>query len=302
MPPVALTSAELSRVLVEAASKTGGWAYSSGKSSRIETTCWAMLALAQENSGSAQTAAYEFLVSCRRADGLLSDRSDLPTNTAWTALALVTLSALSPSADDDFRQRLLAPLLESGGQQLKNNPALRQNNQLKGWPWTLGTFSWAEPTSWCVMALKKSVQMSPAATRDPLVRRIAEGEAVLIDRVCDSGGWNYGNSNVLGKSLPAHVPTTALGLIALQDRRGLPAVQRSLAFIEEHWKKELSGTALALSLICLRIYDRPTGDVETALVNQWQRTAFLGNLATTAMACCALNMNTSAIAPLTLPS
>ena len=50
--------------------------------------------------------------------------------------------------------------------------------------------------------------------------RIRDGEAVLRDRVCVDGGWNYGNSNVFGKNLPAYIPTTAIALLALQDRAG----------------------------------------------------------------------------------
>ena len=162
------------------------------------------------------------------------------------------------------------------------------------------TFSWVEPTAWCLLALKRAVRALPARGTDVVRGRIADGEALLIDRVCESGGWNFGNANVFGASLPAHVPTSALGLLALQDKRDLPVVRRSLAFVEEHWRKELSGGALALSMICLGTYGRPTGEIAIALGDQWRHTRFLGNLATTSMVRCALTMNAGATAALSL--
>ena len=44
-----------------------------------------------------------------------------------------------------------------------------------------------------------------------------EAEALLRNRQCTTGGWNYGNAEVLGKKLYAYTPTTALGLLALSD-------------------------------------------------------------------------------------
>jgi hypothetical protein len=150
------------------------------------------------------------------------------------------------------------------------------------------------------LALKRAVRLVPARATDAVRSRIADGEAVLIDRVCVSGGWNFGNANAFGTNLPAHVPTSALGLLALQDKRDLPVVQRSLAFVEEHWRRELSGVALALSMICLGTYGRPTDEIATALDEQWRHTRFLGNLATTSIVRCALTMNVGATAALSL--
>ena len=69
------------------------------------------------------------------------------------------------------------------------------------WPAGLGTpatFSWVEPTSWCILALKKA---APDPTARETADRVIEAERMLADRCCLEGGWNYGNSNVLGKEL-----------------------------------------------------------------------------------------------------
>src|SRR5262249_42902645 len=89
----------------------------------------------------------------------------------------------------------------------------RQDNTLQGWPWIEESFSWVEPTAWCMLAMKISSALLPDRER---AARIDEAERLLLDRMCQTGGWNYGNSNTLGRELSAHVPTTALALLALR--------------------------------------------------------------------------------------
>ena len=75
---------------------------------------------------------------------------------------------------------------------------------------------------------------------------------MLADRCCLSGGWNYGNSNVLGKELSPYVPTTAVALLALQDRPALPEVVRSLEWLAGNWHRERSALALSLTLLAMQ--------------------------------------------------
>jgi hypothetical protein len=148
-----------------------------------------------------------------------------------------------------------------------------------------------------VLALKKTARSNSSFAK-AAAARIGEGEQLLFDRVCESGGWNFGNANAFGTNLPAHIPTTAIGLLALRDKAGHPVVEKSLAFVEQHWRQELSGTALALSIICLKIHGRTTTTLESALAQQWERTGFMGNLAALAMATLALSEDRSLLNPL----
>lgn len=107
--------------------------------------------------------------------------------------------------------------------------------------------------------------------------RIAEAERLLIDRSCPSGGWNYGNGNMLGQSLHPYVPTTALGLLAMKPRTGEPCVARALDFLKSQSLSEPSGMALGLAILALRAFGESVADVEHALLAQWRRTQFLGN-------------------------
>jgi VWFA-related protein len=160
------------------------------------------------------------------------------------------------------------------------NTTARQDNTLQGWSWIEGTFSWIEPTSWCLLALKKSPAVLHPRERSA---RIDEAERLLLDRVCRTGGWNYGNSNVLGQELHAHVPTTALALLALQDRREHPSVQKSLEYLVRQRLSEPAGMALALTSICLRVDGVPAADVDERLAAIAERHAFFNNLHIAAM-------------------
>ena len=149
--------------------------------------------------------------------------------------------------------RLIDAIQRVRGIRLEDRGVNRQNNALQAWSWMSETFSWVEPTACCLVALKKA--RAAGFTVD--ARRIEDGEAVLFDRCGREGGWNYGNANMLGQELPAYVPTTALGLLALGDHRSHDAVRRSLDFLEREALTERSSVALSLALVALRVFDRP---------------------------------------------
>jgi len=93
---------------------------------------------------------------------------------------------------------------------------------------------------------------------------------------------------MLGQDLRPYVPTTALGLLAMQRRATDPVAVRSLGWLKDHALAEQSAMALSLALIALRVYGVPADPVLESLLAQWDRTAFLGNRHLTAMALYAL--------------
>jgi hypothetical protein len=274
--------------LVTGANPDGGWPYYPGHASRLEPTCWALLALLAHPStaGSDMSAHRDFLLRSRRRDGLVLEQAtgeENRPNLAFNGFLALLLLAERRLASDAFRTALLSALVANKGAQFPPSSINRQDNALQGWAWIDSTFSWVEPTSWCLLALKKAVPASPGA-RD----RIRAGERLLVDRCCAAGGWNYGNANMLGQDLRPYVSTTALGLLAMQDRRQEPSVVRSLDYLVRHRVSEESAMALALTLIALRVLDVRTEDVESRLLLQWDRTAFLGNHHLIAIAACSL--------------
>ena len=86
------------------------------------------------------------------------------------------------------------------------------------------------------------------------------------------------------------MPTTAIALLALQQRRDDPAVMRSLAFLESHWNDEPSTLALGMSLICLRTYGRPTDAIRSQLLTVGDNPQPLQNSHALAVALTALTL------------
>jgi hypothetical protein len=266
----------LRSTLLSARNADGGWPYYKGKQSRLEPTCAALLALGHD------PAPLEVAVLERwpRRDGLFVDAAG-EVNVAFNGLAGVVLAGTTTPV----ARPLFEALVAAQGVVLPDSPANRQDNSIPGWSWVDGTFSWVEPTAWCLLALKRlSHTRGSKSGRD----RISSAERLLFDRVCHQGGWNYGNSNVLGKNLEPYLPTTALALLALRDRAAEPAVAKSLTFLESHRVSERSALALALTRICLAVFGRGAEDVGSALAEEWERSAFLGNLHVTSLALYAL--------------
>jgi hypothetical protein len=93
---------------------------------------------------------------------------------------------------------------------------------------------------------------------------------------------------MLGRELSPYVPTTALALLALQDRREWPEVVRSLAWLAGNWQRERSALALSLTLIAMRVHRRPADDLERAVCAYVAEAGPPGNLASSALALYAL--------------
>jgi hypothetical protein len=257
----------------------GGWPYYAGKTSRLEPTCWALLAL----QAAGERVSPDVLSAWPRRDGWFVDKSSDAVNVAFNGLAGLTLRALG--AGESELTPLRHALIGMKGQKLGQSPALRQDNSLQAWPWVDGTFSWTEPTAWAMLFLKRISRDASSQAR------LEEAERVFVDRVCVGGGWNYGNSNALGSNLDAYVPTSALGLMALRDRPSYPAVRQSVEYLRRHRLSERSAMGLGLTRIALALHGHDTDDVAAALADASSHTSFLENAHLMAMAVYASRAN-----------
>jgi hypothetical protein len=269
----------LRQALVSGRNADGGWGYYPGKASRLEPTCWALLSLGSgpdiKDVKALREPAAAWLAGCQRPAGFLVERPEWPVNIAFNALAAFTLLHHRDLASDDVRQRVLTFLIASKGMAAPASDTMRQDNSLQGWSWTDATFSWVEPTCWGLLALKKARASGFAGAAANA--RITEAERLLIDRTCQPGGWNFGNASAFAQDLRPYVPTTALGLMAMQDRRQENAVVRSLAALETLWRDEISTTALALSLVCFEVYGRRQDEPLARLIEHAADTLDFGN-------------------------
>ncbi|MGH7563286.1 MAG: hypothetical protein ACREK5_02555 [Gemmatimonadota bacterium] len=245
----------------------GGWGSASGGPSATEVTSLAVMALRGAEDPEAARSIERGLAWLRdrqRKDGSWPVSDQVPMGSWMTSLAAL---ALAGSPVD--RSRAVAGarwLLEQKGRPVPwvtrlfffvfpRYNVIDLDLDLKGWPWFEDTFGWVEPTACALLALKTLRADLPA---EPTRSRIEEGERLILDRVCEGGGWNYGNSRVYDEELWPYPDTTALALLALQDRPGLPEVRSSLEALDRMLARNDSLLATSLGLLCGRVYERPT--------------------------------------------
>ena len=245
---------DLQSVLLAARNRDGGWGYAPGRHSRIEPTCWAELALGHSQGRPPDV---DSIRAWKRQDDWMVDVPGAPPNIAFNALAALTF--LQERSTVPLAQPLISRLVQAKGLSYWQSAALGQDNSIQAWPWVDGTASWVEPTALCLLLLKKVRSQSP---RPEAAERIRVGEQFLFDRVCRDGGWNYGNPEVYGQKLWPYVPTTAMALLAMQDHRTHPVVIQSLRQLQNDVASERSVVAVALTIVCLRMYGVATAALE----------------------------------------
>jgi hypothetical protein len=114
--------------------------------------------------------------------------------------------------------------------------------------------------------------------------RIRQGEMLIYDRMCENGGWNYGNSRVLGEALWPYPDVTAVALIALQDQAMSETNQKSLRALDAMLREAGSGTALGWGILCLTLYKQDVQEWKKILVKNFEKTRFLGEIKAVALA------------------
>jgi hypothetical protein len=209
-------------VLRRTQNSDGGWGYFAGKSSWLEPTAYAALALAGEP---AADRAWKLLSSWQLPDGSWKPAAEVQVS-SWGTSLCATIAMVR----DEWGQPLqngVKWLVGSCGVESNwlNVAAARlrlvkqeRDVSLKCWPWKPGNSGWVEPTVHALVALK---QASAKLSDSELRSRVQMGEAQLMDVRSRDGGWNYGSPAALGVDLPSYPETTGLALVALQGRNDL---------------------------------------------------------------------------------
>jgi uncharacterized protein (DUF362 family) len=204
----------------------GGWGYAPGQAVQLEPTCLTLLALSlqRERFRTALDRGLAALRTCALPDGtyrLTRGRAEA----VWpTALALFVRTVLGHPQHELAAS--VAALLAVRGRAHDSKEATEAQDidlKLTGWPWAEGNFSWAEPTAWACLALRRAGHGDHP--------RVEEGQRMLLDRIHEGGGVNYGNRKVLGRSTEPIPGPTALALLALQGRGDDPRVVASVAYL-----------------------------------------------------------------------
>ncbi len=219
----------------------GGFPASAGAPSELESTAVASLAL---DDGPAR----RWLSARLRGTGALVARDGRAAGPATGALV-----ALALADDRRLAGRALAYALSGRGLPPPNIPQDRRS----GWGWTRDARSLVEPTARMLLALRL-LTPSDRASR-------AEAVALLADRRCADGGWNYGNPSHVDVDLRSYAQTTAFALIALRAE-GSALVDRALAFLRSTWHLEPGTITIAQTAIAFRLHGLD-GDASGALAS-----------------------------------
>jgi len=292
-------------MLHAAQNRDGGWPTSRGRASNTECTALATLALARLDTGERATAdrGVRWLTGCQNADGSWPLHRDTRMPSWTTSLASFTLASIDREPSSAvrgarwlLRQQPRTPgILASLLHRVAPRPRVVElDPKLRGWSWTSGVTSFVEPTAYALLALKRLRSRLVGVEVDA---RIDEAERMIYDRMCREGGWNYGNSTVLGADLWPYADVTALTLLSLADHRDRHENQQSLAALRRMLTQVESGLALSWASLSLAAYGHDAAPLLARLHRTWTRTYFLADTRSIALAVLATTDGARAVAP-----
>jgi len=247
--------------LVGAQNQDGGWGFQPSCESRVEPTCWSLLALRDvpcRVATEVMARARHYLLAAQLRDGSWPASRE-ETRGSWvTSLACSVLSSENQSTEavsagrrwlcrdlplDSSPFRLFVRRLFSSASHSAHNDSLR------GWGWTPRTSSWVEPTAFALLALRDVAAAS--LPREASARRQLAVE-LLYDRMCPGGGWNCGNPMVYGVAGEPLVLPTSWALLALRDQPSHEKKTASLAWLQQAYPQVRSLASLAVAKIALQ--------------------------------------------------
>jgi hypothetical protein len=243
---------DASRRAVVALADAGAWGYRRGGSPSVEATALAALGLLATSQGDDDPAralivrSADMLAGLQRPDGSLAVGPSLPSPGWATPYALLLWQALG--THHEARRRAVAWLLvervDTPPHSADTDRLTGHDSTIPGWPWVEGTHSWVEPTALAVLALGREGHLGHP--------RVVDGVRLLVDRAIESGGWNYGNNVVFGRSLRPQPAPTGLALLALTRAGSGKGVDRAVAYLRSTLPGLRAASSLGWGLLGLR--------------------------------------------------
>ena len=235
----------------------GGWSSAAGRQASVEATCLALMGL--RHAGRAADRGRGILFHIQNTDGSWpAFQGDDPEGCWTTSLAVITL--LGQQVDSRV-QRGVHWLIGNTAREsewfwnLKFRIAdrkVRFDPNKHGWPWFSGTVNWVIPTAFALIALK---QFSNCCPTTRAADRIQLGTEMLFDRACPDGGWNAGNSVVLGSPLKPHIDPTAIALLSLKNHTANSTTRRALGWLRMNLEGCSSPYSLAWASLAVAVHE-----------------------------------------------
>jgi hypothetical protein len=243
--------------------------YRARAAAAVEPTALAAMALAAGGRQQAAEQALRWLANVQADDGSLGIDAANPQPCWPTGWAVLAWRAAPAWADDPrwtaAAERAVAWILSLRSGSSPPSPTCQHDATLCGWPWVESTHSWVEPTAMNLLALKRSAKADHPRSRAAV--------ALLLDRMLPSGGWNYGNTIILGNTLRPQVQPTGLALAALHDEPSAAThVQRSLDYLDRVLCERTTAVSLCYALIGAAAHGHRPPAADEWLEAAWQRT------------------------------
>jgi hypothetical protein len=263
------------RELLDRRGRSGAWGYRESGAPGVEPTALAILGLiasegipSPTDDGAANREAAAWLAAIQREDGSLP-ASTGPAMPGWaTPYAVLSWGGLG--GFEVQRRRACNWLLGMGGRPLppsaEAGSVVGHDPTLIGWPWVAETHSWVEPTALAILALcREGLGDHP---------RVRQGVRLILDRTIPSGGWNYGNRAIFGKTLRPQPGPTGLALLALAAcGDSTPAVPAAIDYLRRTLPDLRAAASLGWGLLALRAYHACPAPAESWLAEAFDRCA-----------------------------
>jgi hypothetical protein len=239
----------------------GCWGYRRGAPTSPEATALAALGLlataADPDTRSLVLRAGDGLARLQRRDGSLGVVATL-TMPGWaTAFAMLLWQAVGGFEEQRRRAAdwLLGERVATTARAADPDGITGHDPSVPGWPWVEDTHPWVEPTAMALLALAREGFIGHP--------RVADGVRLLRDRQIATGGWNYGNTAVFGRTLRPQPAPTGLSLLALAAcgvKR--EEVGKSLDDLQESLPGVRAAISLAWGVLGLRAWGRCPTEAE----------------------------------------
>jgi hypothetical protein len=235
-------------------SRWGVCPYQAGGPAASEPTALAALALCGHDRAGAAITALDWLVRVQADDGSLGVTASQSEPRWPTSLAVLAWTTFGKHSGDaryaSCAGRAVDWLLSAEGTTPARQPHVGHDTTILGWPWVVGTHSWLEPTAFSVMALRAAGMSEHKRTREAI--------RLLFDRQLPDGGYNYGNTLVLGQATLPHVQPTGLAMLGLAGEGGATKrLKATLVYLEHSITLQTTTTSACFGLMGLAAQAQP---------------------------------------------
>ena len=262
--------------VIERALPNGGFADQVGSQIRPDATAWSMIVLRnQEGISKDLKRAGDQLLGFQMSDGRVVISRDHPDALWPTPLAILAWHN-SQGHLDAWTQAVNFLIKTTGVHWEKSGiDVVGHDTVIPGWPWIADTHSWVVPTSMAMIAL--------TVTGFGDHERVKAGERLLMNRQIPGGGWNYGNTSVLGKELRPFPETTGIALNALAGRVPRDSVEPSIQYLQEQVPTLRTPLSLGWAILGLKAWNVAPGEAHDWIVDTLERGHLYGGYNTASL-------------------